>query len=115
MSPVSRALNVVRALDILGERQDAVTDAREARLLTTAAAMAATTEERLIVETLRGPGCLRVAALVKRVSAALYREELRHGGAAADLGFFGEHLFVPEVRRVLEGGHDRLWTISSAR
>jgi hypothetical protein len=45
------------------------------------------------------------------VACALYRLEVAHGGALADIGLFGENLFAPEVARALESGRGPLWDI----
>lgn len=116
MSPtITRAINhaVRRALHVLRAADVGDSNPSEACLLTGGSAAPTTLEERLIVEALAGPGRLRVDALVPLVAAVLYREELRHGGSAADLGLFGARVFVPDVLRALEAGNGRLWTISA--
>jgi len=87
------------------------TDRRKARLL--AGARPVTPEECLIVDVLATRGRLAVDALVSAVAAALYREELAEGAGAVDVGFLSAQAFVPDVKRTLEHGEGRLWTISA--
>lgn len=50
-------------------------------------------------------------ALVARVAAELYREEIRRGAWAVDLGLLGSRLFVPDVVRSLDRYNGVLWEI----
>jgi len=72
-----------------------------------------TAVERAILDTLATQGPLSPRALVSHVACALYRLEVAHGGALADIGLFGENLFAPEVARALESGRGTLWDIES--
>ena len=71
------------------------------------------TEERLILAELGRGGALGIDALVDRVARALYEGEQRRGAWAADIGVFGPTLFESEVRRALQAGDGRLWTITA--
>jgi hypothetical protein len=50
--------------------------------------------------------------LVRRVAELLYRDELRRGAGASDIGLFGSCLFDGDVTAALEAGADVLWEIS---
>lgn len=67
---------------------------------------------RAVHAVLRRHGGLPLAALVREAAEALYREELRSGGALVDLGFFGPQLFDADVRCALDEGRGRLWEIT---
>jgi len=66
-----------------------------------------------ILEVLRRAGRVRLDALVREAAEALYRSELARGGANVDLGLFGPGIFVPEIRRVVDASHGRLWEIAA--
>jgi hypothetical protein len=83
------------------------------RLLAAPVRAPETLVERLLVETLAAKGPLSRPALVSLAALALYQQELAHGGWVADLGFFGEGLFVREVTRALEGARGVLWEIEN--
>jgi hypothetical protein len=70
-----------------------------------------TEAERVLLDTLAAQGALPPRALVSHAACALYRRELTHGGALADVGLFGENLFIHEMARALETGRGALWDI----
>ena len=74
-----------------------------------------TEAERVLLDTLAAQGPLPPRTLVSHAACALYRLELTHGGALADVGLFGENLFIHEVARALETGRGALWDIESER
>jgi hypothetical protein len=86
-------------------------DGSAVRLLTAPARHPQTQIERLLVDTLAVKGPMSRSALVSLAALALYREELANGGSLADLGFFGERLFVGDVTRALEAGRGVLWAV----
>jgi hypothetical protein len=49
--------------------------------------------------------------VVSRLAELLYRNELRAGGSAVDIGLFGRSLFAWDARRALEAGNGELWNI----
>jgi hypothetical protein len=67
--------------------------------------------ERTVLNLLEPVQELPLDKLVILVAEALYREELRAGGWAVDVGLFGKNLFANEARRVLEDGNGELWQI----
>ena len=72
---------------------------------------AITRVERAALEILRETGEAPFDALVAHVAAELYREEIRHGAWAVDLGLLGSRLFVPDVVRSLDRYNGVLWEI----
>jgi len=71
----------------------------------------ATRIERASLAVLSESGETSFDALVARVADELYREEIRHGAGAVDLGLFGSRLFVPDVLRSLDRYNGVLWEI----
>jgi hypothetical protein len=71
----------------------------------------ATAAERFAVLALARSGPLPRSQLVNRVARELYCDELRQGGAAADIGLPGIALFHPDARRVVEAAQGVLWTV----
>ena len=71
----------------------------------------ATAIERAILGVLSESGEAPSEILVTRVAAELYREEIRHGAWAVDLGLLGSRLFVPDVVRSLDRYNRVLWEI----
>lgn len=71
----------------------------------------ATAAESVVVDLLSRAAEMPLETLVARVAEALYREELRAGAWAVDVGLFGSGLFVAEARRTLESGNGELWEI----
>ncbi len=84
------------------------------RLRPSPAAAATTPFERLVTAMLRRDGGLPLATVVERIADALYREALRHGAWAADIGVLGPGAFAAEVVRELEARRGVLWTIEPA-
>ena len=72
----------------------------------------ATAAESVVVELLAHAEEIPLETLVARVAEGLYREELRAGAWAVDVGLFGSGLFAAEARRVLASGDGELWEIS---
>ena len=71
----------------------------------------ATAAESVVVELLAHAEEIPLETLVARVAEALYREELRAGAWAVDVGLFGRGLFAAEARQVLTSGDGELWEI----
>ncbi len=71
----------------------------------------ATAAESVVVELLSRTEQMDLAALVRLVAEALYREELRAGAWAVDVGLFGCGMFVSEAQRILKAGDGELWKI----
>ena len=71
----------------------------------------ATAAESVVVELLSHAEEIPLETLVARVAEALYREELRAGAWAVDVGLFGSGLFAAEARQVLASGAGELWEI----
>lgn len=71
----------------------------------------ATPVERLVIAELRRGGARSLRDVARRVGAALYREALRGGGWALDVGLLGEGPFVAEVMRALLTGDGGLWVV----
>lgn len=69
--------------------------------------------EQLAVATLTRDGTMSFKRLVEQVALDLYREMLRSGGWAVDIGIFGTNLFVPDVARELEAGDGTLWRLET--
>ena len=74
----------------------------------------ATVVERRLAAALSG-GPISLASLVERVSAGLYREELREGAGSLDLGLFGSRLFNRDVVKELHAANGILWEIKQKR
>lgn len=70
--------------------------------------------ERAAISQLREQGAVPIYLLVQQLASQLYLDELRNGGAAVDIGFFGASLFVPEVVRTIRERNGTLWKISAA-
>ena len=71
--------------------------------------------ERAAVANLKQQGALPLDLLVQRVAAQLYRDELRNGAAAVDIGLLGSDLFVPEVMGEIQARNGSLWRIEERR
>jgi hypothetical protein len=67
--------------------------------------------ERAAIENLKQQSPLSLDQLVQRVAAQLYRDELRHGAAAVDIGLLGSEIFVPEVMGEIQARNGSLWRI----
>jgi hypothetical protein len=67
--------------------------------------------ERCAVQTPARNGDFPLRQLVEHVARALYREELRRGGWATEVGFAGSALFRADAERTVEGAAGSLWTI----
>jgi len=72
---------------------------------------AKTSVERMILDLLDREGPKDGAEIVKRVAQQIYRDELRYGAAALDVGLFGAMLFESEVVAALKTGIGVLWTV----
>lgn len=81
------------------------------QLIHSPARAAKTSVERMIVNLLDREGPKNGAEIVKRVAQQIYREELRCGAAALDVGLFGASLFESEVAAALKTGVGVLWTV----
>ena len=71
----------------------------------------ATAAESVVVDLLSRADQMELAALEGLVAEALYREELRAGAWAVDVGLFGRGMFVSEAQRILKDGDGELWQI----
>ena len=49
--------------------------------------------------------------LAEQLAESLYRDELRHGGWAVDVGLLGSSVFVADVLQQLQAGDGDLWKI----
>jgi len=67
--------------------------------------------EGVTLEVLKESGETRLDLLAERVASGLYREELRDGAWAVDLGLLGSGLFIPDVMRSLKAYDGILWQI----
>ncbi|MBI4526952.1 MAG: hypothetical protein HY695_24410 [Deltaproteobacteria bacterium] len=67
--------------------------------------------EAFVVSLLNRRKDLPYSQVVLNVAEFLYREELRSGGWAVDIGLFGSSLWVADARRALEEGDGELWEI----
>ena len=71
----------------------------------------ATLAERRAVALLAREGAVPLRRLVERVARDLYRDELRHGGSTAEIGFAGSALFRADAERVIADAAGSLWMI----
>jgi hypothetical protein len=71
--------------------------------------------QQALLRALKETSSVSLPVLVKRVVGELYRDELRQGAAALDIGLFGDRLFNRDVVRELEAGNGILWEIISQR
>lgn len=71
--------------------------------------------EKFVLQLLADSGAVGYDDVVARLSAFLYKQEVKIGGWALDIGVFGASLFVSEARRELESGKGIFWEIDSAR
>jgi hypothetical protein len=71
----------------------------------------ATRVERLVIAELRRGGARSLRDVARRVGGALYREALRGGGWALDVGLLGEGPFVAEATRALLAGDGGFWVV----
>ena len=76
---------------------------------------ARTETEKFVLQLLEESGPIGYDDLVSRLSSFLYKQEVKIGGWALDIGVFGASLFVSEARRELELGKGILWEIDSRR
>jgi hypothetical protein len=81
------------------------------RLLDEPSREPASAAERWALRVLARNGDLSLQRLVDHIARELYREEMRRGGWAADIGFAGSALFRADAEHVVEGAADSLWTI----
>ena len=71
----------------------------------------ATLAERQAVALLARDGAMPLRRLVEQVARDLYRDELRHGGSTAEIGFSGSALFHADAEQVIADAAGSLWTI----
>jgi hypothetical protein len=71
----------------------------------------ATLAERRAVALLAREGAVPLRRLVERVARDLYRDELRHGGSTAEIGFGGSALFRADAEQVIADAAGSLWMI----
>jgi hypothetical protein len=67
--------------------------------------------EAFVVALLAKENELPYGEVISRLAELLYRNELRAGGSAVDIGLFGRSLFLSDARRALEAGNGELWNI----
>ena len=82
-----------------------------ARLLDSLRRAPSTPVEQKISATLAYRGPMLLTSLVDRVSEELFRDEVRHGAWAAEIGFMGSAAFRSDVLTALENGAGVLWAI----
>lgn len=68
-----------------------------------------------VMRVLKESEAISLAVLVKRIAGELYRDELRQGAAALDIGLFGDRLFNRDVVEELEAGNGIFWEIRPQR
>ncbi len=71
--------------------------------------------ERCALRALARNGDLPLHQLVEHVARELYREELRCGGWATEIGFAGSAPFWADAERAVEDAAGSLWTIDRHR
>ena len=71
--------------------------------------------ERWAVRALARNGDLPLHQLVEHMARELYREELRRGGWATEIGFAGSAPFRADAERAVEDAAGSLWTIDRHR
>jgi hypothetical protein len=76
---------------------------------------ARTETERFVLQLLDARNAIAYNELLSRLSSFLYKQELKIGGWALDIGVFGASLFVSEACRELELGKQILWDIDFRR
>jgi hypothetical protein len=74
------------------------------QLIPAAARMPASPAGRFALEVLRADGETLRSDLIEKLARACYREEIRTGGWALDLGLLGARIFFPEVVRETQAG-----------
>jgi hypothetical protein len=86
-------------------------DARRVKRLEQPLRAPDTRVEKRVFTALANEGSLSLDAVIDRVADELYRDELRHGGWAAEIGVIGSGAFRADVERVVERGAGVLWLI----
>ena len=81
------------------------------RWLTAPKQRATTAAEHALLDLLSRQRELPFETALAVVAEVLYREEIRGGAWAFDLGLAGSRLFNSEARRVLQTGDGELWQI----
>ena len=105
------AFAVFRGLPWSGGRTMAPGSASTVRLLDEPRRAPATFAERRAVAWLAREGAVPLARLVEHMARDLYRNELRHGGSVAEIGFTGSALFEADAERVIADAAGSLWLI----
>ena len=70
-----------------------------------------TSAERRAVALLTREGAVPLERVIEQVARDLYRDELRHGGSTAEIGFAGSALFRADAERVIADAAGSLWMI----
>lgn len=70
-----------------------------------------TSAERRAVALLTREGAVPLERVIEQVARDLYRDELRHGGSTAEIGFAGSALFQGDAERVIADAAGSLWMI----
>jgi hypothetical protein len=88
-------------------------DARRVKRLEQPLRTPDTRAEKRVLTALANEGSLSLDAVIDRVADELYRDELRHGGWAAEIGVIGSGASRADVERVVRQGAGVLWLIES--
>jgi hypothetical protein len=67
--------------------------------------------ERIAAALLSNKRQIPLSELAEQLAESLYRDELRHGGWAVDLGLLGSSVFVADALQELQAGDGDLWKI----
>jgi hypothetical protein len=105
---------ISKLFTLRGKKAPGAATDRRVRLLGTPLRPPATPAERHAVARLAREGPTPLSQLVDLVARDLYREELRHGGGAAEIGLLGSTLFLSDARQAVEAADCMLWTIEPA-
>ena len=73
-----------------------------------------TTEERRLVARLSKDGPQPYQRLVAALARDMYRDEVRRGGWATEVGVVGTAPFQPDAERAIRDAAGALWTIDRA-
>jgi hypothetical protein len=67
--------------------------------------------ERIAAAMLSHNQQIPLSELAEQLAESLYRDELRHGGWAVDVGLLGSSVFVADILQQLQAGDGDLWKI----
>ncbi len=100
------------AVAIAAQRARSLSPDPRVRLLEPPRRSPLTLAEHLALLTLLRRSQMPLSSLVTRVAEELYRDAVRHGGWAADIGVVSSALFLPDAMRAVEDADGVLWTMS---